>query len=167
MKELTQARLQELLAYDPETGILTNRRLCRPAGSSQGTGYLQIEVDGRKYLAHRLAWLYAHGKFPEKDLDHVDGDRGNNRLSNLREATRAENMQNRVPTPGASGFPGVYCSTNNGSRTPRKKAWCARIRAGADRRHLGYFATPEEAHAAYITAKAEVHTFSPTLRSAT
>ncbi len=98
---LTAERLRELLTYDPETGhfrwVFTKG--CRAGGQIAGTvrrdGYLCIAVDGRKHKAHRLAWFYMHGRWPHPEIDHINRSKLDNRLCNLREATRVENNANR------------------------------------------------------------------------
>lgn len=156
---LTQARLKELLKYDPETGEFT-RRLGRrgyAAGTRAGTahpeGYIVITIDRVRYLAHRLAWFYIHGVWPPADTDHINGKRADNRIANLRCATRAENSQNvRCSRRGSElGVLGV-------SRNRDKFRACIRI-AGVPT-HLGTFPTIEEAEQAYLRAKAELHPFS-------
>ena len=100
--ELSAEHLRELLTYDPETGVL-RWRFSRPkarAGDVAGDtchkrGYRNICVDYRKYLAHRLVWLYVYGVWPEGEIDHIDGNTDNNSLGNLRAATRQQNNWNR------------------------------------------------------------------------
>lgn len=101
---LTAARLRELLCYDPETGIFTSRidrigKGCKvkkgdAVGGPHTKGYWDIRLDGRRYLAHRLAWLYVNGEWPENVIDHRDRNKRNNRWSNLRDVTQFLNMQN-------------------------------------------------------------------------
>src|SRR5687768_13432076 len=99
---LTQARLKEIFSYDPETGAFT--RLiwtggnARPGDSKKNTakcGSIYFDVDGKRYLAHRLAWLYVYGQMPSTGIDHKDGVKTNNRIENLRPANQVENGQNR------------------------------------------------------------------------
>jgi hypothetical protein len=147
---LNPERLRELLAYDPETGAFTWRvgqRAGKVAGSVHSKGYARIWVGGRSYRAHRLAWLYVTGAWPVAQLDHANGARDDNRFVNLREATNAENGHNRK-TNNPCGFKGVR---------QQKKRWCARIGKNGRRIFLGLFATPEEAHAAYVAAATEHH----------
>lgn len=98
---LTQDRLRELLHYDPDTGVFTNIKprhrvkVGDIAGSNSGKGYLQIQIDQKRYSAHRLAWLYTYGRFPEEFIDHINGNPSDNRIVNLREVTQRENLQNR------------------------------------------------------------------------
>lgn len=154
MREMiTVERLREVLRYAPGAGefrwrVSPSRGVM--AGAVAGTtcwrGYRHIKISGRLYLAHRLAWLWAHGEWPDGDIDHIDGDRANNRLSNLRIATRSQNLANtRRHRDNASGFKGV-------TWVPRVQKWMAQIRVGGRTKYLGYFATPEEAHAAYLEA---------------
>jgi hypothetical protein len=98
---LTAERLRELLHYDPDTGVFTwlrvkgrRVRVGALSGKANGGGYFQIGVDGRIYYAHRLAWLYVHGEWPVASIDHVNCDRCDNRLANLRPATKAQNAAN-------------------------------------------------------------------------
>ncbi|WP_367027525.1 HNH endonuclease [Methylococcus sp. ANG] len=162
----TQDRVFDLLRYDPETGLFTwacvrgGRRPGDPAGRVDGRGYLQISVDGRRYRAHRLARLSIHGIWPADDIDHIDGDRLNNRLTNLRTCTRAENMQNVASSRRrGTGLPGT-------TYNHRTQKWQAQISSGGRKHHLGYFVDVKDAHEAYLRAKAALHTFCPTLRAA-
>ncbi len=156
---LTAARLRELLSYDPDTGLFrwkvqTSKRV--KVGDIAGTlvkiGYISISIDADMIRAHRLAWLYVHGSWPTGDIDHIDGNRANNRWSNLRDVTRSMNAQNLKRAHAdnaASGLLGVYRD---------KKKWAASLTVNGKRHRLGNFTTPEEAHAAYLKAKRELHT---------
>ena len=155
--KLTQDRLRELVNYDPDTGLFTwriSRRKCRQgalAGANMPTGYRVIRLDDVLHLAHRLAWLYVHGVWPTNQIDHINGNRADNRLCNLREATNAENAQNRRKTKGKSGLMGV--------RQENSK-WLAEIKFNYKVIRLGLFDTPEEAHQTYLAAKQALHPFS-------
>lgn len=150
---LTDERLREVLHYDPMTGDFTRlvgtaRRVNVGdiAGSTNGQGYREIMIDRRRYLSHRLAWLYMTGRWPIAQIDHIDIDRANNRWANLREASRSQNQGNtRVPSTNTSGFKGV-------SLDKESRKWRAQIRAGGKKRWLGSFNTPDAAHAAYCAA---------------
>lgn len=166
-QELTQARLKELLSYDPETGVFLHRtprgrrKVGDPCGTPGAAGYTALRVQGRNYRRHRLAWLYVTGSWPEVEIDHRNGDRRDDRFHNLRACTRAENQQNRASArKSASPYLGV-------SRSPSPGRWRAQIKVGGDVRALGTFDTEEEAHQAYLTAKAQLHTFQPTPRITT
>ena len=157
---LTQERLLELLNYNPGTGVFT-WRVDRRGGSHRGDvagavysdGYRRMRVDIHKYSAHRLAWLYMTGVWPAAHIDHKDGIRDNNRFDNLREATHHENQQNR--TSALNRTPGLL-----GTRF-RKGGWEAAITSAEVCHYLGRFATTEEANAAYLKAKSELHKFNP------
>ena len=154
---LTAARAREVLDYDPDTGVFrwkVTRRGSASAGVVAGclysTGYWCIKVNGRRHSAHRLAWLIVHGAFPAYQIDHIDCDRANNRLANLREATNAENQQNlrRARSDSITGLLGV---------STHRDRFQSGIRVDRKTRYLGTFDTPEQAHAAYLDAKRKLH----------
>ena len=155
MAELTQARLKEVLEYSSDTGYFTwlvTRGPKAPAGTRAGTpharGYVALMVDQKLYLAHRLAWLYVTGAWPVHTIDHINGARDDNRLANLRDVTLQSNLHNQS-TPYKSNKTGL----RGVSFEPRSNKWYARIRVNKKSVMLGYFATAEEAHAAYTSAK--------------
>lgn len=151
MKEITQTRLKEVLSYNPETGDferLRHPRLDGRVGQKRQDGYISIGVDGGYYMAHRLAWLYVHGYLP-RFIDHINMRRDDNRLSNLRPCTQAQNNANcHARSHNKSGFKGVAFH-------PKSGRWHALISVNKKQRRLGCFATPEEAHAAYLKAANE------------
>jgi len=155
MDEL-RARALELLNYNPETGIFT-RRFSRggyPAGSVAGAlcnGYIKIFIDGKSHSAHRLAFLVIHGHMPD-ELDHINGDPSDNRIANLREATRRENQRNKGRySNNQSGYKGASWHKSNGR-------WQANARdSSGKKKHLGYFNTPEAASAAYEAYAMKLH----------
>ena len=158
-QELTAERLREVLNYDAETGIFTWLARTRNrvavgdvAGSPDRYGYLRIKIDGRIHSAHRLAWLYVHGEWPKDQLDHINGIRTDNRITNLREATNAENGHNRRKphSNNTTGYLGVKRDRGR---------FQALIRLDGKQRYLGLFDTPEAAHAAYLEAKRRLHPF--------
>lgn len=115
MTKLTQEEVRRLLDYNPETGELRwratgkGRKKSRAAGCVDSTGYLKIGVNGRRYLTHRLIWLWFYGYFPENEVDHIDRDPSNNRLTNLREASRTCNSRNcGKGARNTSGVKGVF-----------------------------------------------------------
>ena len=148
--EMSAEFLRKHLAYDPTTGNFTRlkgQNVGKHAGYVNYDGYVLISISNVDYRAHHLAWLHFYGEPAQGFLDHMNGDRGDNRIVNLRSATRDQNNQNRAST---SGFKGV-------SWSKQKQRWRARIQAGGRRIELGRFATPEAAHAAYAKAAAKLH----------
>jgi len=151
--------LRSLLSYDPETGAFTwicpQKNQHRKAGAGAGyfcpsAGYIRIKIMDRAYLAHRVAWCWMTGAWPVHTIDHMDGDRLNNRFANLRDVPHAINCQNerRVRDSSTNDYAGVV---RDGSR------WAARIRTGGRLRHIGMFGTQLEAHEAYLAKKRELH----------
>lgn len=154
MGELTQARLKELLHYDPETGRFrwlvkfSRQQPGGAAGTKDAYGYLLIRVERKLHKAHRLAWLYVYGVWPAKGIDHINRVRDDNRIANLREACQSLNSMNRsVTSKSRSGVLGVVW------RTDRQK-WTAQIRIGYRMVHLGVFKDMAEAVAARQKAEA-------------
>lgn len=159
--KLTHGRLLEVLHYDPSTGFFTWLKTLSPkglAGSRAGCvrrEYRVVTVDGECHLEHRVAWFYVKGKWPDEIIDHLDSDGHNNAFDNLREATYVINNQNRRKLMGhnTSGFVGAIPVVVNGVTR-----YTARISYPGKRNHyLGRFDTPEQACAAYMKAKAELH----------
>ena len=154
MLGLTQVRLKEVLNYDPETGVFTWLPSNRPGpkrgdgvGTPDSSGYQQICVDGQKHTSHRLAFLYMHGYFPEYDVDHINGIKDDNRFSNLREVSRACNMQNcRVSKANTSGFSGVTWDKQN-------RLWRAQLYLRGKTLYLGCYDTALDAALARITSE--------------
>ena len=152
--ELTAEYLRSILHYDQETGIFTWKvRTARRvkvgdvAGCQNGLGYLRIMVCSRRYKAHRLAWLYIHGSWPNGQIDHINRDRSDNRIANLRDVTHKQNQQNRSKSSNnTSGHPGVYWYK-------RDSKWQVKITHNKKDIHLGYFATLEEALSARKAAE--------------
>lgn len=154
--DLTVERLRELLHYDPETGIFT-RAKCLPgysAGSVAGTpdkdGYICIQIDGKKYKAHRLAWLYMTGAWPEARLDHRNTIRSDNWLDNLRDCSMRVNMENKR-SPRADNKLGIL------GVSVQKGRFLAQIQVKGKKIFLGKFDTAQEAGDVYVQAKRELH----------
>jgi HNH endonuclease len=130
---ITRERVMELLDYDPETGIFrwkVHRRPQSPpgtiAGWHSGKKAQRIELEGENYLAHRLAWFYVHGIWPEQ-IDHINGDRSDNRIANLRPANNSQNQANMAAkSNNSTGYRGIslrrgsyivqLCKTENGKK---------------------------------------------------
>jgi len=159
--DLTAERLREMLQYDPDTGVFTwiVGSIRNPAGSTAGTTrstYQTISIQYVRHFAHRLAWLHYYGEWPKGNLDHIDHDTRNNRIHNLRDVSQAGNMQNqiRAMSHNLSGLLGVSKRVRGKRGTV---TYYARIKVGKKVRHLGCFACPHEAHAAYVEAKRRLH----------
>lgn len=159
---LTAERLRELLNYDENTGVFrwrtktSNRAIVgSPAGclslSRGGHRRIEIRLDGKLYKAHRLVWLYVHGRWPADQIDHIDADPTNNRISNLRECNNQQNHYN-LPTrrTNKTGYKGVcYVAA--------RRRFHAYIRVEGRNTFLGSFSTAEQAHEAYKTATKKFH----------
>lgn len=153
---VTVDRVREMLRYSPIVGVFEwrkpgrRRRLGGLAGGVTSTGYIRIVLDGKPYPAHRLAWLYMTGQWPEKDIDHIDGDRSNNAWNNLREATYTTNGWNKPKARNnRTGVKGV-------GRRDEAKPWQARVQANGIVWSASY-ATREEAEEAVRVKREELH----------
>ena len=142
---LTQKRLKEALIYNGDTGIFTNRirRIMSiegtVVGSNTNNGYIAIHFDGKRYLAHRLAWLYIYGYFPENNIDHINRNKKDNRISNLREVSQQCNIRNsKLRKTNKSGVTGVCWYKNAGK-------WLAHIKINNKAVHLGRFDDKKDA----------------------
>ena len=157
---ITQDYLKSEFDYDSLTGVFTNRiaRKHSPKGAVSGgigsKGYRRIKIGNVEYSAHRLAWMYVYGSWPSKLLDHIDRNRLNNAISNLREVSYSENRQNlgKIRT-NRSGFPGVVLHKPTGR-------WQSQIGCAGKKFYLGLFDSPETASKAYFAAKEKLHTIS-------
>lgn len=151
-------QLRELVHYDPATGAFTRYR-AGPGrigghGGLNSKGYMRMSLLHRLYACHRLAWLYVYGEWPNGHLDHINGVRSDNRIENLRVASmrlNAENQRQAMPT-NKLGVLGVRRTT---AKTVSRYA--ADICTNGKSRRIGTFGTPEEAHAAYVAAKRQLH----------
>jgi hypothetical protein len=150
--------LKEWLDYDPLTGIFRRKKTPRnhiAAGSVAGTpgrhGYIGVRVKGPKYMAHRLAWLWVHGEWPLLLIDHIDGNKSNNRIENLRLVTNGQNAFNRGSRKGTLTLPAPSRISGGVSR----ERFRARIVIDGKNIHLGSFDTEAEAKACFLTAVAE------------
>lgn len=153
----TVRELREAIGYCPETGILTrikktgqNVVVGSEAGWLDNQGYRRVSVLGSCWAAHRLAWVLHYGNEPEGPIDHINGVRNDNRISNLRIVTPSENTQNMhaVRSDNKLGITGVRC---------RGGRFEARITIGGKTHHLGRFSTAQEAEEAYLRAKEKMH----------
>lgn len=146
---LVAERLRAIVGYDPNTGIFTflsGRRMGKSTRGYKSERRYKISIEGREYMAHRIAWLHSRGVWPELDIDHINGDPFDNRLSNLRPATNHQNLANMAkPITNKSGYKGV-------SWHQEGKKWQASIRHEGKSVYLGLHSTLEEAHEAYCSA---------------
>jgi len=156
---MTPSRASELFSYCPETGNLLRRvaagRFGRfPAGAVVGcqctSGYLQVRVDGRLEMVHRIVWMLVTGEQPKNVIDHIDGSKTNNRFENLRDVSLCENMQNQRK-PHRQNSTKLLGVSVNGS------GFSAKIHIGGKQKYLGYFDDAVSAHNAYVTAKRQMH----------
>lgn len=163
---ISQQDLQERLAYDASTGVFTWRSESRcwggrrvhvtpgqRAGTQRPNGYRLINIDGIPMLEHRLAWMYVYGEWPAGDIDHINGDRSDNRISNLRDVTRQVNLQN-MRRPMANKKHGSLLGSAWHASTGK---WRALIKSKGRQVSLGYFDTEQAAHDAYLAAKRRLH----------
>lgn len=157
--ELTQKYLKQRLLYEPETGdFYWKTVITRPdvLGKKAGcihpaSGYVEIGLNRKIYKAHRLAWLYVYGVFPKGLIDHINRNRIDNRIANLREVNKAENLQNQtLRAVSKTGFMGASFNT-------QKQKYVAQITVFGKKIYLGQFDSAEEAHQAYMRKKVELH----------
>lgn len=154
--KLTAARLREVLDYDRETGVFrwrlrtSNRVHVGDVAGTPNKNRIELRVDGVHYQAHRLAWLHVTGSWPAHEIDHKDGDPGNNAFGNLRDVPRKVNQENlrKARTDNQVGLLGVCAARGK---------FKASLGVGGKHKHLGYFPTPEVAHAVYLEAKRRLH----------
>jgi len=160
---LTQERIRYLLDYNPETGLFRwkfrvdkgdkyNKRWAgREASCYDAYGYKVIRIDSYLYKAHRIAWLYVYGQNPNYEIDHINLDKSDNRIYNLREATPHQNSSNSPrKSNNTSGYKGVQFKKQN-------MKWQAIIQHKRKVKHLGFFNDPESAYEAYCKAAKEIH----------
>jgi HNH endonuclease len=154
-EQISLSKLKSILKYDPITGLFTWRvkrrcgrgkftRIGGIAGFKESLGYWCIGIEGKTYKCHRLAWLFCYGKWPRDDIDHINGNRMDNRIANLRIGGKQLNPRNaKRKSSNKSGFKGVHKD---------KGGYIARICVNYNRIYLGHFRTARAAHAAYALA---------------
>ena len=157
-KMITQKELKATFIYNEQTGAFARRMAhnrIKPTGTINTLGYKVIGFKSKLWLAHRLAWLYVYGVYPDCDIDHIDENKSNNAISNLRLATRSQNMQNvRNPNKNnAQKVRGVYFHKPTG-------LYMAAIMIDGKSKHLGYFKDIEAAKLARETARKCYHSFA-------
>lgn len=154
---ITRERLKKLLVYSARTGLFTwetptSNRVSKGsiAGVKTCYGYVRISLEGRDYLAHRLVWLYMHGKYPAAQIDHMNGERSDNRIRNLREATASINSQNMRKALPSNKLRILGVSRDCGR-------YKAQIRINGKQTNLGRFSSSSAASRAYLKAKRKHH----------
>lgn len=153
--DLLAAELRKTFSYDPDTGLF--ERICSSGRAKAGyvpqpnsEGYIRIRLGKKMYAGHRLAWLWVHGNLPDGEIDHINGVKHDNRICNLRDVSHAINAANLVG-------PQANSTTGHLGVTRYKRKWRAQISVSGKMRYIGLFATPEDAHRAYLAAKAIHH----------
>lgn len=155
---ITQSELHQWFHYNPQTGkfmrLMKTGKL-KATGTTNTLGYKVIGFKSKLWLAHRLAWLYIYGEYPIWDIDHIDENKGNNAINNLRLATRSQNMQNvkNANRNNAQKIRGVYFHKPTG-------LYMAAIMVDGKRKHLGYYKSVEQAKEARQNAKKCYHSFA-------
>jgi len=151
-KYLDAEALKKHLRYDQDTGLFIwiSRTIGKVAGClSKESGYVKIRINDVLYLAHRLAWLYVEGYWPEHEIDHINGVRNDNRRANLRHVTGTCNAQNtKIFETNTSGYPGV-------SWSKERRAWESKINISDKTIHLGRYHTPIDAALARYTFESQ------------
>ena len=156
---ITQDKVQSLFNYDPDIGIFIRKvkttaktKIGDVVGYDNKNGYKKISIDNKLYFSHRLAWLYVYGVWPEKGLDHINRNRSDNRLCNLRLANQSENTQNTaIRKNNTSGYKGVtFCKNTN--------KWISQIMINYKHIYIGKYETPEIAYEQYINMAKKLHT---------
>ncbi len=143
---LTHERLKEVLNYNSETGLFFWKRkiknICegKPAGAHHNKGYIQLTIDCKNYLAHRVAWFYVYKEWPKDQIDHINRNKKDNRIANLRDVNNSTNQINiGTRSHNSSGVTGVVRSSK------KHKPWAAQLHRNNKKIFLGYFDTVEKA----------------------
>ena len=154
---LTAEEARSFLEYIPSTGAFTRKiragraRAGSVPGAKDRLGYVQISLKNKLWMAHRLAWLIVHGQWPPSRIDHINGQRDDNRIDNLRLANASQNMWNRKAQAGTSKYKGVYLNR-------RTNKWGAGASAHGKHHHAGWFDCEEEANKAAKATRERLHT---------
>jgi hypothetical protein len=152
----TQQDLHEVINYNKQTGLFVWKKSRRgvqtgkPLGSDNGFGYLRITVFGKSVYAHRLAWFYVHGTWPDQ-IDHINGIKSDNRVKNLRDVSVQQNAQNKLKAQKNSDSKILGVSWHK-----KAKKWQAHICVYKERKYLGLFDDVHEAQKAYLNEKQRI-----------
>lgn len=148
---LTQEFLKSVLHYDQDTGIFTWVKNSKVAGYTQKDGYVRFNFNNKHFRAHKLAWLYVYGEYPESHIDHINGNPSDNSICNLRLCTRNQNMQNRkINKNNKIGIKGVCFNI-------RANKWHVQIGVNKKVKHIGFFDDLEFAELVAIEARDKYH----------
>lgn len=149
---ITDKNIKSIFTYDSKVGVFywtrahTNRiKVGSRAGYKSSNGYREIRYLNKTYLEHRLAWLYVHERWPNHQIDHINGGRDDNRLCNLREATAQQNTWNAKTKKIGGGLKGAYFNKRTGF-------WHSEITKSGKRFYLGSFSSEADAHGVYVSA---------------
>lgn len=152
----TKQELQKVLDYDQKTGVFVWSKKRRgiktgkPLGTDNGFGYLRITVFGKSYYAHRLAWFYVYGVWPDQ-IDHINGKKSDNRIENLRSVSLQQNAQNKIKAQKNNSSKVLGVSWNK-----KAKKWAAYICVYKQRKYLGLFNCVVDAEKAYKSEKEKI-----------
>lgn len=148
--DLTFEEVSKRYRYNPDTGTIFSIKARRNVGTIGGGGYIILIINQRQYKAHRIAWLLHYGEWPQDEIDHIDGNVGNNTLSNLRAVNRAKNAINRkLNKNNTSGYRGV-------SWYKKHQKWRALIAIDGKWVNLGYYKNLDEAIAVRKAKEQEI-----------
>ena len=148
---ITQEFIKSVLNYDKETGIFTWIKNGKVAGYKQKDGYVRFNFNNKHYRAHRLAWLYVYGIYPDSHIDHINGNTTDNSINNLRLCNRNQNMHNRkLNKNNKAGIKGVCWNRKIGK-------WHVQIGISGKVKHLGYFDDLEFAELVSVEARDKYH----------
>ena len=156
MKNFDFELLRKSFTYNQYDGTLIRLSTGKPVIGLDAYGYIQLGYKKRMYKAHRIIWAIVYGVFPDGHVDHINGNRADNRLNNLRTATHQQNVHNRCKPAktNQSGYLGV-CWNKRASK------WQAGIHVNGKSVYIGIFNTPQEAHEAYLNFKKVLHPSAP------